>query len=78
MFGLDVLRNVVKGFFRSEAKAAAIEGTLEGIADALEHITGERPELPCDVIGVGRLENTGSNGKGTAKPRCRKTKAAAA
>jgi hypothetical protein len=56
MFGIDLLGGVVRRLFRERSRAAALEGTLEGIADALERIIGERPELPSDLMAAPLIE----------------------
>lgn len=63
MFGLDLLGNVVRKFFRDRAKAEAMRGTLEGIADALEDLTGERPALPGDAKVIEAAPVLPTNGR---------------
>ena len=50
MFGLDLVTATIQRVFRAEARSAVLAGTLEGIADGLEQIMGERPSLEGAVI----------------------------
>ena len=50
MFGLDLVTATIQRVFRAEARSAVLAGTLEGIADAIEQVMGERPSLDGAVI----------------------------
>lgn len=50
MFGLNLVTETIAKVFRAEARTAVLRGTLEGIADGLEQIMGERPSLEGAVI----------------------------
>ena len=78
MFGLSLVRGIVERVFRAEARAAAMQGILQGITDALEEITGQRPELPIDGVSeaVAALEDTSRNGGATRKRQTRRRKTA--
>ena len=49
MFGLQMIGGAVRKMFRQTVCQQAIEGSLEGLADAVETLTGQRPELPTVV-----------------------------
>ena len=49
MFGLQMIGSTVRKLFRQTVCQQAIEGSLEGLADAVETLTGQRPELPTVV-----------------------------